>query len=103
MNLMQHDDFLRDVSFGAKSKQGDKFMAPNTFAMTDNQMTWIKRYCSGEKPKSQIGIDMTYNMGRFHVTTLMFPHPMFVYRNKPDKHLITLAAMMTSVTKERED
>ena len=28
---------------------------------------------------------------------------MFVYRNKPDKHPITLAAMMTSVTKERED
>lgn len=103
MNLMQHDDFLRDVSFGAKSKRGEKFMAPNTFAMTDNQMTWIKRYCSGEKPKSQTGIDMTYNMGPFYVTTLTFPHPMFVYRNKPDKHPITLAAMMTSVTKERED
>ncbi|KAJ7385956.1 hypothetical protein OS493_012285 [Desmophyllum pertusum] len=28
---------------------------------------------------------------------------MFVYRNKPTKHPTTLAAMMTSVTKERED
>ncbi|PFX16849.1 hypothetical protein AWC38_SpisGene18854 [Stylophora pistillata] len=102
-NREQHDDFLWDVSFGVKSKRGDKFMAPNTFAMTDNQMMWMKRYCSGEKPKSQIGIDMTYNMGPFYVTTLTFPHPMFVYRNKPNKHPITLAAMMTSVTKERED
>ena len=103
MNLIQHDDFLRDVSFGVKSKRGDKFKAPNTFAMTDNQMMWMKRYCSGEKPKSQIGIDMTSNMGPFYVTTLTFPHPMFVYQNKPNKQPITLAAMMTSVTKESED
>ena len=42
-------------------------------------------------------------MGPFYVTTLTFPHPMFVYRNQPNKHPTTLAAMMTSVTKERED
>jgi len=71
--------------------------------MTDTQMSWIKNYCSTENPKSKIGIDMTYNMGPFYVTTLTFPHPMFVYRNKPDKHPTTLAAVMTSVTKERED
>ena len=103
MNLMQQDDFLRDVSFGVKSRRGVKHMAPKTFAMTDTQMMWVKTYCSGDRPKSQIGIDMTYNMGPFYVTTLTFPHPMFVYRNKPSKHPTTLAAMMTSVTKERED
>ena len=103
MNLMEHDDFLRDVSFGAKSNRAVKHMAPNTFAMTDTQILWVKKYCSGDTPKSQVGIDMTYNMGPFYVTTLTFPHPMFVYRNKPTKHPTTLAAMMTSVTKERED
>lgn len=46
---------------------------------------------------------MAYNRGPFYVTTLTFPYPMFVYRNQPSKHPTTLAAMMTSVTKERED
>ena len=103
MNLMQHDDFLRDVSFDKKSKKGVEHIAPRTFAATDEQITWIKTYCPGYRPKSQIGIDMTYNVGRFYVTTLAFPHPMFVYRNKPDRHPTVLAAMMTSITKDTED
>ena len=52
MNLMQHDDFLRDVSFGAKANKAGKHMAPNTFAMTDTQLMWMKKYCSGDSPKS---------------------------------------------------
>ena len=103
MNLMQHDHFLQDISFGVKANKAVKHMAPNTFAMTDTQLTWMKKYCSGDSPKSQVGINMTYSMDPFYVTTLMFPHPMFVYRNQPTKHPTTLAAMMTSVTKERED
>lgn len=78
-------------------------MAPNTFAMTDTQLTWMKKYCSGYSPNSQVEINMTYNMGPFYVTALTCPHPMFVYRNQPTKHHTTLAAMMTSITKERED
>ena len=46
---------------------------------------------------------MTYNRGPFYLTTLTFPHPMFVHRNACDKHPPTLAGIMTSTSRGLED
>ena len=44
-----------------------------------------------------------YKLGPFYLTTLNFSNPMFVYKNNENKHPTTLAAVMTSVTKEERD
>ena len=46
---------------------------------------------------------MTYKLGPFYLTTLTFPNSMFVYKSKEGRHPTTLAAVMTSVTKEERD
>ena len=46
---------------------------------------------------------MTYQNGPFYVTTVVMENSMFAYANKPNKHPSTLAAFMTSTTKERND
>ena len=97
---LQTSDFVKDVSFGLRH---GKDTSPNTFAAKDLHIEWLKSFCSGTSPKSQCGIDMTYNCGPFYLTTLTFPHPMFVHRNARDKHPTTLAGIMTSTSREMED
>ena len=46
---------------------------------------------------------MTYKLGPLYLTTLTFPNSMFDYKNNEGKHPKTLAAVMTSVTKEEYD
>ena len=46
---------------------------------------------------------MTYKLGPFYLTTVTFPNPMFAYKNNVNKHPTTLAAVMTSVSKETRD
>jgi len=46
---------------------------------------------------------MTYKLGPFYLTSLTFPNPMFVYKGNNQKHPTTLAAIMTSTTKEKAD
>lgn len=79
---LQTSDFVKDVSFGLRH---GKDTSPNTFAAKDLHIEWLKSFCSGTSPKSQCGIDMTYNCGPFYLTTLTFPHPMFVYGNETDR------------------
>lgn len=99
---LQTNDFIKDVSFGLRHGKR-KDTSPNTFAARDLHLKWLKTFCSGTNPKSQCGIDMTYNCGPFYLTTLTFPHPMFVMRDARHKHPTTLAAVMTSVSRETED
>ena len=78
--------------------------APNTFAAKDVHLEWLKCYCSGTNPKSQCGIDMTYNCGPLYLTTVTFPQPMFGHREMPDKHpTILVGLIMTSVSCVCED
>ena len=80
-----------------------KDTSPNTFAAKDLHIEWLKFLCSGISIKSQCGIDLTSNCGPFYLTTLTFPHPMFTYRDVRDKHPTTLAVIMKSTTREKED
>ena len=80
----QTSDFVKDVSFGLRH---GKDTSPNTFAANDLHIKWLKIFCSGTSPKSQCGINITYNCGPSYLTTSTFPHPMFVYGNARDKHL----------------
>ncbi|KAL9977035.1 hypothetical protein ACROYT_G014397 [Oculina patagonica] len=63
----------------------------------------LKTFCSKTKPKSQCGIDVTYNCGPFYLTTLTFPHTMFLLCDARDKQPTTSAAKTTGVSKETED
>lgn len=47
--------------------------------------------------------DLPDKNGPFYLTTVTFPNPMFVYKNNESKHPTTLAAVMTSVSKETRD
>ena len=78
--------------------------AASTFAATDHTIGWLKRFCRpGSTPAAVAGLDMTYKLGPFYLTTVTFPNPMFVYKNNVNKHPTTLAAVMTSVSKETRD
>ena len=105
LSQMQMSDFGKDVSFTVKSKKGESRTFPITLAMTDAQLKWIKTcwQSTGKKPKSQVGIDMTYNDGAYYVTALTFPHPMSVYRENPKKHSTIFLGMATSASRDTED
>ncbi|KAJ7389396.1 hypothetical protein OS493_031926 [Desmophyllum pertusum] len=105
LSLQQAGRFVRDVSLGARSKKnGEMRAAASTFAGTDTTIGWIKRFCCpGSTQAAVAGVDMTYKLGPFYLTTVTFPNPMFVYKNNVNKHPTTLAAVMTSVTKEKRD
>ena len=102
---MQHGgDFLKEVNFSARDDgRGRKKAAANTFAATNNCINWIRNFCKGRKAKSVAGVDMTYKLGPFYLTTLTFPNPLFVQKNDASKHPTTLGAIMTSVSKKEGD
>lgn len=105
LSLQQAGRFMRDVSLGSRAKRdGGKRATASTFAATDYTLGWIKRYCQfGSSPAAVAGIDMTYKLGPFYLTTATLPNPMFVYKSNKNKHPTTLAAVMTSVSKEKRD
>lgn len=59
MIKLQTGNFLKDVSFIVKARKGKCVTCSSTFAATDTQLHWIKTYCSGHKPKTPMGMDMT--------------------------------------------
>ena len=74
---MDTGKLIKNVDFSFCTKHGRIY--PNTFAIIDNAVTWIKSFCNQESvSKSQLGIDMTYKVGPFYTTWLSFPHPFFL-------------------------
>ena len=100
--MMEKSDFLRDVSLHTRDKSSGTKLTPNTFASNDTQLHWIRTFCNGHSPKSQLGIDMTYNVGPFYLTAMTFPHPLFVHKYT-NKHPTVFLGMMTSTSKETRD
>ena len=94
---------MYSVSLGSRAKRdGGKRATVSTFAATDYTLEWIKRYCQfGSNSAAVAGIDMTYKLGPFYLTTETLPNPMFVYKSNKNKHPTTLAAVMTSVSKRK--
>lgn len=104
LTLQQSGKFLKNVSLSLRQdKKGQTRAAPNTFAASDTCLGWVKRFCKGIATQAVAGLDMTYKLGSFYLTTLTFPNPMFVYKNKEGRYPTTMAAIMTSVTKEERD
>ena len=102
LSLQYSGSFLKNVSFAvSKDKNMMKRAAPNTFAASDTCLTWVKRFCTGIQPSAVAGIDMTYKLGLFYLTKITLQNPMFKSTN--EKHPTTLAAIMTSTTKEKQD
>lgn len=104
LSLQYSGSFLKNISFSVRTdKKKMRRAAPNTFAASGTCLRWIQRFCSGTNPSAVAGIDMTYKLGPFYLTTMTFPNPMFVLKSNDQRHPTTLAAMMTSVTKEKQD
>lgn len=103
LRLQQSRAFLKNASLSSRRDKNGNRAAPNTFAASDTCLGWLKRFCPGVGAHAVAGIDLTYKLGPFYLTTLTFPNPMFVYKNKEGRHPTTLAAVMMSVTKEERD
>ena len=73
------------------------------FAAPNYNLDWIRVYCNTNEPKSHVGIDMTYKIGPYYVTTLDMPMPVFILKNPPDHHPSLLAGLSISVCKQFED
>lgn len=104
LSLQYSGSFLKNVSFAVSTdKKGVKRAALNTFAASETCVKWVKRFCTGTQPSAVAGIDMTYKLGPFYLTTMTLPNPVFVLKSDDQKHPTTLAAIMTSTTKEKQD
>ena len=103
--LLQYSgSFLKYINFAVGSdKSGERRAAPNTFAATTTCTNWIKKFCKRQRTLAVARIDMTHKLGQFYLTTLTFANPMFVYKSNEQKHPTTLAAIMTSTLKEKND
>lgn len=99
---MDNEGFVKNVDF--VSRERCKRIYPNTFAASENMITWIKTFCNpNAEYKAQLGIDMTYKVGPFFTTCLSFPHPMFVHKGDSQKHPTIFAGMSTSTGRQKED
>ena len=104
LGLLGQSEFLKDVSLNLKTnKKGIEAVYPNTFAATDMQLNWIRAFCNGQFPLSQVGVDTTYNIGPFYLTAMTFPHPMFVLKKSPQKHPTIFLGMSTSASRDVAD
>ena len=82
LSLRQAGKFVRDVSLGTRTRDGEKRAAAGTFAATDYTIGWIKQFCQfGSNPAAVAGTDMTYKLGLFFLTMETLPNPMFIYKN----------------------
>lgn len=63
---------MRDVSQGSRAnRDGGKRATAITFAATDYTLEWIKRQCQIDSNHAAVaGIDMTYKLGHFYLTTV---------------------------------
>ena len=95
LEFLKSSDFLQEVSFTEGRCR--------TFAATELQIHWLKTFCNGDKPSSQVSIDTTYNCGPFFVTAMTFAHPMFHHYSSPSTHPSILVAMSTSSGREEVD
>ena len=82
---------------------GDIISTPRIFAAPDSHLKWIKSFCNTENPMSHVGIDMTYKIGPYYVTTLTMPIPIFVWKKRPYIHPGIVVALSISVCKQEED
>ncbi|KXJ18326.1 High affinity nerve growth factor receptor, partial [Exaiptasia diaphana] len=104
LSLQYSGSFVKNINLGVGvDKNGAKRAAPNTFAATDTCLQWLRRFCSGSSPKAVAGVDMTYKLGPFYLTTITFPNPMFVFKSNDQKNPTTLATIMTSTSKDKGD
>ena len=73
--LMDSGEFLKSVDF--TRRQSDQEVSQLTFAATDNCLLWIKSYCTpSSRIKTQLFIDMTYQISPFHSTFVSFANPL---------------------------
>lgn len=99
---MDAGDFVKNVDFSFRSK--DQRIYPNTFAMTDTAVNWVRTFCSpSSRTKSQLGIDMTYKVGPFYTTCLSFPHPHLVHKHDGQTNPTLFVGMMTSTGRKEAD
>ena len=96
---------MRDVSQGSRAnRDGGQRATASTFAAPDYSFERIKRHCQIDSNHAAVaGIDTTYKLGHFYLTTVTLPNPMFVYKSNKNKHPTTLAAVVTAVSKEKRD
>ena len=99
LTLMKTDhNIVRNVSLVHDSNN----VYPRTFTCPDDMCEMVKRFCQTTSHlKSQLGIDMTYKVGRFYTTTFTFQQPMLLTARKVPPTF--MAGFMTSVTKTRND
>ena len=82
LSLQQAGRFVCDVNRCSRAKRDrGKRATASTFAATDYTLGWIKRYCQfGSSPTAVAGIDMTYKLGPFYLTTVTLLNPMLFTR-----------------------
>ena len=105
LQMMQDGEFVQEVQLGQKmNKAGNALVNINTFAATDTTMKWRRQFCTGNRPRSQAQIDMTFESGPHYIIGICFENPLFRYAGRPTtKHPTTLAVISTTATKDKED
>ena len=76
---------------------------PRIFAAPDSHLGWIKKFCDSTNPSAILGIDMTYKIGPYYVTTLVMPFPMFVWKKSEIRHPGIVVALSISMCKQEDD
>lgn len=82
--------------------KGDVISNPQIFAAPDVQLSWVKKYCKVQNPTSRIGIDMTYKIGPYYVTTTTMPMPIFVLKDHRNKHPHALIGLSITSCKQQD-
>ena len=79
----------------------DNATTPRIFAAPDSHLKWLKLYWKPSHP-FPIGLDMTYKIGHFYVTTLSMKMPLFRYKDIDRNPAITVGLAVTSGKSEED-
>ena len=101
MTIMKTDaDKVRNVNLQPGE---DGTVNAITFTCPSYCARWINKFCqTSSSEKSQLGIDTTYNVGRFYTTTFTFKHPMLL-GVRTGLNPTIIGGIMTSVTRTKND
>ena len=83
---MEAGHFVRIIDFSFHAKQNRIHQTTGT--MTDNAIISIPSFCNTDSSNSSwLETDMTYKIGPFYMTCLIFAHPYLVHRINPEIHM----------------
>ena len=95
IEMLKHDNRDKQNAFVRKVETASD---PCVFLTTDQQLKDVERFCTNPSQFSVLGVDPTFNFGKYYVTVTTYRH--LLLRNKDDKNPVRIGPVLVHHKKE---